>query len=75
MRLDLLDEVERILGMKPVPMNWPIGDGDSFIGVYDRVSKQVHLFDRTIRNQTISPETITTLDDPRIAKQFECISA
>jgi peptide chain release factor 3 len=26
----------------------------------------VHLYDRTVRNQTISPETITTLDDPRI---------
>lgn len=68
--LQLLDEVEQILGMEAVPMNWPIGDGDSFIGVYDRVSKQVHLFDRTVRNQTMSPETITTLDDPRIAARL-----
>jgi peptide chain release factor 3 len=64
--LELLDEVERVLGMQAVPMNWPIGDGDSFIGVYDRWTKQVHLYDRTVRNQTISPETITTLDDPQI---------
>ncbi|MDX1416897.1 MAG: peptide chain release factor 3 [Candidatus Promineifilaceae bacterium] len=68
--LELLDEVERILGMEAVPMNWPIGDGDSFIGVYDRVTKQVHLYDRTVHNQTISPETITTLDDPRIAERL-----
>jgi peptide chain release factor 3 len=65
-RLALLDEVETVLGMQPVPVNWPIGDGDSFLGVYDRQSEQVHLFDRTVRNQTMSPETITTLDDPRI---------
>ncbi len=64
--LELLDEVETVLGMQPVPVNWPIGDGSSFVGVYDRLSKQVHLYDRTVRNQTISPETITTLDDPRI---------
>ena len=74
--LELLDEVETVLGMQPIPMNWPIGDGQSFMGVYDRGTQQVHLYDRTVRNQTISPETITTLDDPCIEKgltsdQFE----
>ncbi|MDJ0755541.1 MAG: peptide chain release factor 3 [Ardenticatenaceae bacterium] len=64
--LELLDEVETVLGMTPVPMNWPIGDGDTFIGVYDRVTEDVHLYDRTVHNQTVSPETITTLDDPII---------
>jgi peptide chain release factor 3 len=64
--LELLDELENILGMQPVPMNWPIGDGRNFMGVYDRRDVKVHLYDRTVRNQTISPETITTLDDPRI---------
>ncbi len=74
--LELLDEVETVLGMQPVPMNWPIGDGDSFIGVFDRKKEEVFLYDRTVRNQSISPETMTTLDDPRIeetlsAYQFE----
>lgn len=64
--LGLLDEVESVLGMAPVPMNWPLGDGPSFQGVYDRANGQVHLFDRTIRNETAAPETITTLDDPRL---------
>ncbi len=65
--LELLDELENILDMQPVPINWPIGDGKNFMGVYDRRTREVHLYDRTVRNQTISPETITTLDDPRIA--------
>ena len=74
--LSLLDEIETVLGMEPVPMNWPIGDGQSFLGVYDRGSEQVYLYDRTVHNQTVSPETITTLDDPRIeaglnSMQFE----
>lgn len=64
--LGLLDEVETVLGMQPVPVNWPIGDGDSFLGVYHRATGQVHLYDRTVHNETISPESITTLDDPRI---------
>ncbi|HFC11794.1 MAG TPA: peptide chain release factor 3 [Anaerolineae bacterium] len=64
--LGLLDEIEEVLGMQPVPMNWPLGDGRSFMGVYDRASEQVYLYDRTARNQRISPETITTIDDPRI---------
>jgi peptide chain release factor 3 len=64
--LALLDEVETVLGMQPVPINWPVGDGDRFKGVYDRRTQQVHLYDRTVRNQTISPETITTRDDPRL---------
>jgi peptide chain release factor 3 len=68
--LGLLDEVETVLGMQAVPINWPIGDGDSFMGVYERGdgrgNGRVHLYDRTVHNQTISPETITTLDDPRL---------
>lgn len=65
--LGLLDEIEEVLGMKPVPINWPVGDGDRFMGVYERATERVYLYDRTTHNQTISPETITTLDDPRIA--------
>src|ERR1041385_5501393 len=34
--LDLLDEIERVLGIPCSPVNWPIGSGQSFFGVYDR---------------------------------------
>jgi peptide chain release factor 3 len=64
--LGLLDEVEQVLEMEPVPMNWPIGDGQDFRGIYNRSTEQVHLFDRTLRNETAAPETITTLDDPHL---------
>ncbi len=37
--LELLDEIETILGMQPVPMNWPLGDGPQFKGVYDRAGE------------------------------------
>src|SRR5450631_228735 len=34
--LELLDEIERILGIPCTPLNWPVGSGQSFMGVYDR---------------------------------------
>ena len=60
--IELLDEIESILGMQPVPMNWPIGDGDRFQGVYDRQAKGVYLYERTTRNEKISPEEFVTLE-------------
>jgi peptide chain release factor 3 len=32
---ELLDEIERVLGIAAAPMNWPLGDGVDFRGVYD----------------------------------------
>jgi peptide chain release factor 3 len=60
--LDLLDEIKKVLGMEPVPMNWPIGDGPDFRGVYDRASKGVYLFERTERNERMALEEFMTLD-------------
>ncbi|PZR07550.1 MAG: peptide chain release factor 3 [Archangium gephyra] len=42
--LELMDELEKVLGMRAYPMNWPIGSGPEFRGVYDRRSKHVHVF-------------------------------
>ena len=44
--LQLLDDVERELGMRCYPMMWPVTEGDRFLGVYDRNLRVVHLFDR-----------------------------
>jgi peptide chain release factor 3 len=45
--LDLLDELESVLGIHAVPMNWPLGDGPEFKGVFDRAKHAMHLFERT----------------------------
>src|SRR5579862_9315103 len=37
--LELLDELERVLGIGVFPVNWPLGSGDNFRGVYDRRTK------------------------------------
>ena len=41
---DLIDEIEKELGIQTVPMNWPIGSGREFRGVYDRDSRQILSF-------------------------------
>jgi peptide chain release factor 3 len=60
--LELLDEIENVLGMQPVPINWPVGDGPQFKGVYDRLNKGVYLYERTERNERMSPEVFMPLD-------------
>ena len=63
--LSLLDELERVLGIGAFPMNWPIGTGFEFQGVYDRRAKQMHVFERTERGgQQRAPVSIGGLDDP-----------
>jgi peptide chain release factor 3 len=59
---ELLDEIEEILGMEPVPMNWPVGDGPGFRGVYDRRTKGVYLYERTVRNERMAPEVFLPVE-------------
>ena len=43
----LLDEIENELGIPTCPMNWPIGSGKNFKGVYDRAREMIVLFSDT----------------------------
>jgi peptide chain release factor 3 len=43
---ELMDEIEKVLGIRCYPMTWPIGIGDRFRGVYDRQTNQLNLFER-----------------------------
>ncbi len=41
---DLMDEIEEVLGIRTCPVNWPIGCGKNFKGVYDREKKTITTF-------------------------------
>lgn len=43
--LDLMDELEQVLGIFSYPMNWPIGRDGRFRGIYNRQSGKVEFFD------------------------------
>ena len=48
---ELCDEIESILGIKICPINWPIGSGKEFKGVYDRNTKIVSTFTAAMNGQ------------------------
>src|SRR5260221_1703403 len=48
--LDLLDEIERVLGIPASPVCWPIGQGARFQGIYERGTQRLLLFDRGERS-------------------------
>ncbi|GAA0379248.1 peptide chain release factor 3 [Bacillus horti] len=48
---DLLEELEEILGMRSYPMNWPIGSGSDFQGIYDRKHQHVEIYDASNPNK------------------------
>jgi peptide chain release factor 3 len=64
--LELLDELESVLGIHAMPLNWPLGDGPEFRGVYDRESLQVHLFERTAQGAFRAPVAVRDIGDPLV---------
>jgi peptide chain release factor 3 len=45
--LDLMTEVEEVLGIHASAMNWPVGSGKEFVGVAERATRELVLFTRT----------------------------
>ena len=76
---DLLDELEKEFGIGTYPMNWPIGCGVDFRGVYDRVGGQVlgfnefHQGGRRIQAVKCSLDDIETLDTLMDSYQREAL--
>jgi len=65
--IDLLDEVESVLGIQCAPVTWPIGMGSRLKGVVHLVSGEVHLYEAG-RNFTRQDSTIfPNIDDPGVA--------
>ncbi len=69
--LDLLDELEKVLGIRSCPMTWPIGQGDRFRGVYDRVEHEVLAFqtegEANVKGR-LAPKKISGLNDPALTE-------
>ncbi len=68
--LSLIDEVEEILGIGVFPVNWPLGTGADFQGVFDRLTGHMHLFERTKGGAYRSPVQIGTIEDPLIRERM-----
>jgi len=67
----LVDELEAVLGIQASPVVWPLGNGPSFRGVFDRRSKQVHLFERVPGGAYRAPEKVSSLGDPAVRAKLD----
>ena len=67
---DLLDELERELGIETYAMNWPIGSGKDFQGVYDREKSQLLFFSGVSGKNKAAKQEID-LYDPQVAQLLD----
>lgn len=68
---ELLDQIEKTLGIATYPVNWPLGTGPVFRGVWDRQTQTAHLFERTTGNAHRAPVRTMGLNDPFIREQLD----
>jgi peptide chain release factor 3 len=64
--LELLDELESVLGIGTYPMNWPLGSGETFKGIYDRHARELHLFERSAHGAKKAAVQTTDARDPKL---------
>jgi peptide chain release factor 3 len=69
--LELMDEIEQELGLQVYLVNYPIGGGDRFKGVFDRHTRKIHLFERSIHGSKAAKDSVMELDDPRLQELLE----
>ncbi len=64
--LELIEQLEKVLNLHACPVNWPLGNGLEFKGVYDRLNREVHLFERVPGGSYRAPVSVHDLSDPRV---------
>ena len=67
---ELLDEIENVLGISTCPVNWPIGSGKEFKGVYDRNEKEVSLFKAAMNGQKEVDTKNIAVNDTALADEI-----
>ena len=60
---ELMEEIENELGIKTYPMNWPIGSGKDFKGVYERSSSSIQVFSQGNHGQNTVHSVKGSVDD------------
>ena len=67
---DLMDEIEKVLGIACYPFTWPIGMGQDFRGVYHRQHNQLLLFDMNAeRSRQVALKGLE-IDSPEVIEQL-----
>ncbi len=61
---ELMEDIEKELGIKSYPMNWPIGSGSNFKGVYERNTNTIQVFNGGNHGQTEVESVKGDINDP-----------
>ena len=69
--LELIDELEDVLKLAPAPVNWPLGDGPRFRGVYDRNKDEVNLFEKTVGGKFKAPLEVAGIEDEKVREALD----
>ena len=69
--LALLDEIENTLQLHVYPVNWPLGTGPDFKGVFDRRRKLVSFFERVPGGAYRTPVSVLDLADDEVARRLD----
>src|SRR5215213_4836909 len=65
---DLLDQIERVLGISAAPRNWPLGDGPDFRGVFDLEANALLLYQRQARGRRTAPVLVASAEAPEVTE-------
>ncbi|MET0554935.1 MAG: peptide chain release factor 3, partial [Vicinamibacteria bacterium] len=65
---DLLDEIEKVLGMVAVPLNVPMGTGSDFRGVFDRRASKALWFEKVAGGQSQAALHVADVRDPELRR-------
>lgn len=65
---ELIEEIESVLGIRACPINWPIGSGKNFKGVFNRQKEQIEMFDGGNHGQSKLEVVRGSVDDPNFSK-------
>jgi peptide chain release factor 3 len=68
--LDLLHEIETVLGIPCTPMTWPVGMGPRFRGVYDRKKKEFLRFQEGEDIGHKAAMELASIDDPKLEEEI-----
>src|SRR5690625_4606381 len=67
---DLIEEIESYLGMETIPINWPVGMGRNFKGIYSLPADELQVYDAARADRDVENERLSGLDNPESQQRF-----
>ena len=68
--IELLDEIERVLGLRCAPVTWPIGSGRRFKGVHHLLDDRIHFFSARHDGRIVDGEVVEGIGNPALDERL-----